>query len=238
MTLSETALRGGGQWGRYATALVAVVGGAVLLTLAVPRAIAAFAMLPGDPVLEAIQRGEETRESDVESLASSREAALAWIESGRMWTDLGLAQVRLVKTAGLWNEEGGRLLEQSASSLRRGLALAPANPFAWARLGYVELIRGGPSTAAAEALKMSMLTGAYEPHLMFSRLNLCLTAWRQFDEEGRRLVAEQIRFAWNRSRRTLVKLAARRDASQVVADALAESPKNVRAFSEALESLR
>ncbi len=218
--LTETAPRGSGRWARYAAAFLALVGGTVLLTSAVPRTIAAFSMMPGDSVLNAIQRDEQVRASDLELLASSREAALAWIEAGRVWTDLGLAQLRRANKAGLWTAEGRRHLDESVSSLRRGLALAPANPFAWARLGYVELVRGGPSTAAAEALKMSMLTGAYEPLLMFSRLNLCLRVWREFDEEGRALVAQQIRFADNMSRTRLARLVKKWDASPVVADAL------------------
>ena len=224
ISLTETAPRGGGQWSRHAVAFLALVGGAALLTSAVPRTIAAFSMLPGDPVLEAIQWGEQVRVSDLELLTSSREAGLAWIESGRGWTDLGLAQLRLVRNAGTWTAEGQRLLDQSASSLRHGLALAPANPFAWARLAYVELVRGGPSNAVAEALKMSIATGTQEPHLMFSRLNLCLRVWREFDEEGRALVAQQIRFADNMSRTRLARLTKKWNASQVVADALKDAP--------------
>lgn len=192
-------------------------------------------MLPGDPVLNAIQSGDDVRRSELEDLASSREAALGWIESGRAWTDLGLAQVRLANKAGL--DGGRRLLEESVSSLRRGLGLAPANSFAWARLAYVELARGGPSTAVTEALNMSMLTAPYEPRLLYSRLDLSLLVWRQFDEEGRALVAQQVRYAWEMSRPRLARLAQKRNASRIVADALADDPKDVNDFHDALNSL-
>ncbi len=192
-------------------------------------------MLPGDPVLNAIQSGDDVRDSELEDLASSRAAALGWIESGRAWTDLGLAQMRLANKAGL--DGGRRLLEESVSSLRRGLALAPANSFAWARLAYVELARGGPSTAVTEALNMSMLTAPYEPRLLYSRLDLSLLVWRQFDEEGRALVAQQVRYAWEMSRTRLARLAQKRNASRTVADALADDPKDVNDFHDALNSL-
>ena len=192
-------------------------------------------MLPGDPVLNAIQSGDDVRNSDLEDLASSREAALGWIESGREWTDLGLAQMRLAERAG--PDGGARLLDESATSLRRGLALAPANSFAWARLAYVELGRGGPSPAVIEALKMSMLTASYEPRLLYSRLDLSLLVWRQFDEEGRALVARQIRYAWELSRPRLARLAQKRNSTRIVADALAGVPKDVNDFHDALNSL-
>lgn len=237
ISLTETAPRGGGQWGRNAAAFLALAGGAALLTSAVPRTIAGFSMLPGDPVLEAIRLGEQVSVSELELLASSRQAGLAWIESGRGWTDLGLAQLRRVKNAGTWTAEGQRLLDESASSLRHGLALAPANPFAWARLAYVELVRGGPSKTVVEALKMSMSTGTHEPHLLFSRLNLCLKVWRQFDEEGRALVAQQIRFAEKKSRTKLARLAKKWNASRIVANALEDAPKDETDFNKAPKSL-
>ncbi len=128
-------------------------------------------------------------------------------------------------------------MEESVSSLRHGLALAPANSFAWARLAYVELARGGPSTAVTEALKMSMLTAPYEPRLLYSRLDLSLLVWRQFDDEGRTLVARQIRYAWEMSPPRLARLAQKRNASRIVADALADDPNDVTEFNDALKSL-
>ena len=233
--LTEPVPERGGRWPRKSAAILTLVGTAILLSLSVPRTIEVFSMLPGDPVLDTIQRGVEVPSSDLEDLASSREAALGWIESGRAWTDLGLAQVRLAERAGL--DGGRRLLDESVTSLRRGLALAPANSFAWARLAYAELGRRGPSTTVTEALKMSMLTASYEPRLLFSRLDLCLLVWRRFDEEGRALVAQQIRYAWEMSRPRLARLAQRRNASRIVADALAAVPKDVNDFSDALNSL-
>ena len=236
IALPGTAHRSVGQWARYASVFLALAGGAVLLTSAVPRTIAAFSMLQGDLVLDAIQTGQKVRVSDLEDLVSSREAALSWIDSGRVWTDLGLAQQRMVRKVGILSAEGRGLLDESVTSLRRGLALAPANPYAWARLGFVELIRGGPSMAVIEALKISMLTGTHEPHLMYSRLDLLLRVWPHFDEVGRVLVAQQIRIAWSRSRTKVAKLARKWSASEIVVDAL-DSPEDVRDFGEALKSL-
>lgn len=227
---NDTASEGRPRWRRLPAAVIALVAGLVLLTLAVPRTIAALVMLPGDPILNAVQGGGEVSQSDLEVLMGSREAALAWIDSGRVWTDLGLARLRLARKAGFSGVEGRRLLDDAISALRQGLALAPANPFAWARLGYVQLVRHGRSQAVAEALKMSMLTGSHLPRLMFSRLRLSLTTWRYFDGEEREMVKRQVRLAWKASPKKLVRLADRQNARRIVRRALADVPGAVAEF--------
>lgn len=233
---TDTASDGRPRWRRLPAALIALVAGLALLTLAVPRTIASVVMLPGDPILNAVQGGGEVSEPELKVLMDSRQAALAWIDSGRLWTDLGLARLRLARKAGFRGVEGRGLLDDAFSSLRHGLALAPANPFAWARLGYVRLLRHGRSQAAAEALKMSILTGSHLPRLMFSRLRLSLMMWRYFDGEGRDLVKGQVRLAWKASPQKLVRLARRRKAEKIARRALADVPGAVAEFDRLVAS--
>ncbi len=62
-----------------------------LLYLGAPRTIAAFVSLPGDYPLEQIQIRESVSTRNLETLIISRERALAWVEAGRVQTDLALA---------------------------------------------------------------------------------------------------------------------------------------------------
>ena len=220
----------------YPALLFALAGGLILLVLAVPRTFVSVVTLPGLHVLNAIQNDAEFSREDLQVLSRGLERASAWIDSGRIETDQGLAQLRLARTAGYRSEEGRRFLDEAGESLRRGLARAPANPFAWARLAFVRLAKDGPSKAVTEALVMSMKTGADDPRLRFSRLPLFLSAWEWFDEDGRRMAEAQIRRAWMTSPRTTAEIARRHDRSEAVRGVLAAAPDDLKQFNALMVS--
>ena len=98
------------------------------------------------------------------------------------------------------------------------------------------LILEGPTRSVADALEMSMTTGSYEPRLIFSRLEMCFIAWDQFDDEGRDLVAQQVRHAWKESPDSLVKLAKEKRAIQIVLNGLSYIADDLNAFRAKLAS--
>ena len=113
---------------RVAGSLLPLLLAVGLLYLGVPRTIAAFVSLPGDYWLEQIQIRESVSARNLETLIISRERALAWVEAGRVLTDLALAQLMLADASG---EDGGydqAGVARAIESLRVGLARAPARP--------------------------------------------------------------------------------------------------------------
>ncbi len=218
-----------------ATAGLVFLAGAVLLVGGVPRTIAALAMLPGGPVLSEIQNLRPVGRDDLEILIASQRRGLRFGESGRKRTDLGLAQLLLAREqAGL----GGikiEMVSQAIASLKTGLALAPANPFAWTRLAYAQSLMTGPSPSVASALRMALLTARYEPRLLFIRLELCLRSWSYFKPEDRELVFQQVRLAWRKNGKRLVELAVKMGQVNVVRAALLRSRKDLSAFEKRLD---
>jgi hypothetical protein len=191
--------------------------------------------LPGDYPLERIQIGENLSAGDLEILIVARERALAWVEAGRVRTDLALAQLVLAKASG---EDGGydqAGVARAIESLRAGLARAPARPYAWTRLALAELEAAGPSPTLAAPLEMALITARYIPHLLFARLDLCLVAWPYLGSDAREMVFEQVRMAWRRSPDRLVELALIMELVDVVRTALLISPLELEAFEKALQ---
>ena len=220
---------------RVAGSLLPLLLAVGLLYLGAPRTIAAFVSLPGNALLERIQIGESLSARDLEILIVSRERALAWVEAGRVQTELALAQLVLAKASG---EDGGydqAGVARAIESLRAGLARAPARPYAWTRLALAELESGGPSPALAKPLEMALITARYTPRLLFVRLDLSLIAWPYFEPDTRELVFEQIRIAWNRSPDRLVELALIMELLDVVRTALRISPLELEAFENRLQ---
>ncbi len=217
-----------------ATAGLVFLVGAVLLVGGVPRTIAALAMLPGGPVLSEIQNLRPVGRDDLEILIASQRRGLRFGESGRKWTDLGLAQLLLAREQGVRGGIKVEMVSQAIASLKTGLALAPANPFAWTRLAYAQSLMTGPSPSVASALRMALLTARYEPRLLFIRLELCLRSWSYFRTGDHELVFQQVRLAWRRSHKRLVDVAVKTGQVNVVRAALLRSRKDLSAFEKRL----
>ena len=219
---------------RAAVAVLSALVGMGLLYLALPRTVAAILMMPGDPVLTRIQKQEPVNTGDLETLIASRERVLSWVSSGRIRTDLGLAQLLLARrTEDATRFDRERALE-AIGSLREGLALAPASPHGWARLAYAELVTGGPSPAVARALAMSLRTAPFEPRLTRVRVELSLLAWPFLTTPTRGLVGDEIRLAWRQSRSELLEIARQSRRDDVVRAALSEDPAALSEFERLL----
>jgi hypothetical protein len=220
---------------RVAGSLLPLLLAAGLLYLGAPRTIAAFVSLPGDYVLERIQIGESVSARNLETLIISRERALAWVEAGRVRTDLALAQLVLAKASGEDGAYDQAGMARAIESLRAGLARAPARPYAWVRLALAELEAGGPSPEVAKPLEMALISARYIPRLLFVRLELCLIAWPYLNSDARDLVFQQVRIAWHRSPDRLVDLALHMERLDVVRTALLISPLELEAFEKRLQ---
>ena len=217
-----------------ATAGLVFLAGAVLLVGEVPRTIAALVMLPGGPVLREIQNLRPVGRDDLEILIASQRRGLRFGETGRKWTDLGLAQLLLAREQGVRGGIKIEMVSQAIASLKTGLALAPANPFAWTRLAHVQSLMTGPSPSVASALRMAMLTARYEPRLLFIRLELCLRSWSFFRTDDHELVFQQVRLAWRKNGKRLVDMAVKTGQVNVVRAALLGSRKDLSAFEKRL----
>ncbi len=218
----------------FPVAALAFLVGAALLYLGAPRAIEAVWMYSGNRTLLDIQAQRRVSNEKLADLIEALDDTMFLVESGRKWTDLGLAQLLL--SARTEDEpKAQELLSHARVSLRKGLALAPANGFAWTRLAYVEILISGPSEEVAGILEMAMLTTPFEPRLLFFRIELCFLAWPYFDEEDRDLVFQQLRYAWRESAKQLVDLATRAERVELVRDALASTPEDLDRFETLLE---
>ncbi len=171
----------------------AIVVGLLILYLLVPRMMANILMIPGHHIQESLQsRGDVSSEGYI-TLIASRMDALAWVDSGKIWGELGIAQSWYAHKTGFHRPSGRDALTNSITSLRQSLMLAPANTFAWTGLAYSYLARTGYSIQdITECLKISIMTAPYQPKLVFERLKLCLGIYSMFDEDGRDLIKSQI----------------------------------------------
>lgn len=234
---------------RYvAVSAITFIFGMSLIVLGVPRTIGAFVSFPSGPILSKIQFQKPIQQNEVETLIASQESSLFWGETGRKWTDLGLAQLLMAEQMVSDKPVRQSYITVAIVSLQKGLGLAPANPFAWMRLAYAEVLKEGPSRATASALIMSMLTAPFEPRLLFLRLELSFRTWSYFQSEDREMVFEQIRYAWHdtgirwlkrrvdKKRDKLVQLAMRTNRVNLVRAALLKTSADLSEFERRLRN--
>jgi len=223
------------RWPETARILIGLGLGIALLWLATPRTMAAFMNLPGDPVLQAMQTDQPVTSDDLRGFIISRENALAWIDAGRTWTDLSLGYLRL---AGQTEDDGTgatNYLELSAKALKTGLSKAPANPYAWARMSYLDLRLEGAGVDARNSLIFSLFTGPYERPLAESRVEYALAVWHELTVSQQALVQEQVVFLDRFDRWSLLGLIRQNLDAQVIAlTALANEPERKAALLAAL----
>jgi hypothetical protein len=188
---------------------LAILLGALILWLALPRVVASALLAMRDPVIERTDEGEQVSDAELLSLIASRELALSWVEDRETHAERATAIAKLAFHNSPENAAQEAPLKRAVDALRAGLALAPADPRGWMQLAYLRvLLDGDTSRQAARALLVSIRTGAFEaPDFLNQRLFWSLAHWSSFDDAERQQIGDQIRLVWQLTPSELAELA-------------------------------
>jgi hypothetical protein len=207
----------------------------LLLALGIPRTVGVILSARADPVLRKLQDHQPVQSDELMTLAGAQEAGRFWLADGRLRTDLGLAYLLLAEKLPRTDPNANAYLQRAIDALATGLARAPANPYAWARLAYAEALAKGWTRLAVSSLRMALITAPYEPRLLWSRLRMSLLAWPEMSSEDQELIFQQIRYAWQADPSELARLAVELKQVNLVRAALLLSPDESAAFEELLK---
>lgn len=130
--------------------------GAVLIGLGLPRLGAALALLPAQPLMDALAQGQRLTPAAVRTVEAAAARSLSLHTTPEALRAQAAAHLH-------------RNAATAAPSLARHLAAAPADPYGWARLAHARL-HAGDRAGAAEAAALSLRTGPWERELIVSRL--------------------------------------------------------------------
>lgn len=203
---------------RRGAALVALVLGGLLIGLGGPRLVAALLTLEARAVLWEVYGGRPVAEPRLIAAAEAIAAAGRWVRDGELETDRGLLLARAAESLPPGEARRHRLAE-ARSATEAGLAAAPGQPVAWARLAGLYQQAGDPA-AAVRALRMSMLAGAVVPALQSSRIELGLPLLPAMDAETLELFRRQIGLTWVMEPDFIIALGARPGLAALVRDGL------------------
>lgn len=105
-----------------------------LIVLALPRTVAALLTIPSAAILRSLQNQEAVGIEDLERVVSGQRRGLSLVADGRLATDLGLAELLIAERLPSDDPAVPAHFTNATNALKQGLALAPGNPYAWARL--------------------------------------------------------------------------------------------------------
>lgn len=223
---------------RTVVAALAAMLALLLIVLAVPRTIAALLTMPSSAVLRNLQNQEPVGVEDLETVVRAQRRGLALVGDGRLATDLGLAELLIAERLPAEDPDVAARFGNATTALKDGLALAPGNPYAWARLAYAEARQQGWTPLALSSLRLALLTSPYDPRLLWSRLRLGFLAWPYMPADDRDIVFQQIRWAFDENPKELARLAADADRVNVVRAALLRLPEAAAEFEKLLPAAR
>lgn len=180
--------------------LLALAAGIALAWLAVPRLAAGLIAGPFDATVEALgQNADAVPVQGLRLAASSRRNALAWQDDPHLAASLGAVEFALAQrplsSAGNAQTVDAARLRRSIAFLARGLAGAPAEPFAWIQLVHAARSAGAPAGTVDPALRLAVAAAPTHPRLVRPRLALALANWTHLSAATKAAFARQAELA-------------------------------------------
>jgi hypothetical protein len=220
---------------RRLIALPVMLTAAVILSLALPRALAGLVTGAGQPAIRKVDAQQPVSIDEVETLIAAQQRGLRITADPRLGLELGRGHLLMVEKLSLSNPAARAHLEQAIAALRGSVAAAPAAPLAWTLLAYAQFLRDSEWTVdSLAALQVAIETGPFDPSLLWSRLRLALFAWDDLPPDARDLVKQQIRFAWTLGAEPLAAMVSDLNRADLVRAVLQASPDDLAAFEKLL----
>lgn len=186
-----------------------VIGGCVsaaLLYLAVPMAVSAIQLLPGDVAASLVRRGALLSDSGMARLIDTRRAGLRWHDAAEPHGDIAALLVSVVLAQRTGNATVEEVLDRARGEARAALTLSPADAGNWQLLASIELLAGRQSDAA-RALAMSYRTNPHSAALGLARTTTGLNLWNDLDPATRPLVLVELKDAFRSDRELILQQA-------------------------------
>lgn len=207
-----------------------LVGGSIL-ALSVPRTVAEISLLTVGPIRQAVQQKKPVLFDELVRLHETQMAVLSSMPSGPLLIRRSATESAIAKIFPTKHPKRSQWDEAAESSTKLALLHAPANSYAWMRLAFMRLRSGSEDRTVGEPMMMSVLTGAREISLLFTRIGYAIRVWDQLSEEDIELIEDQILWADRVDRKRLIAIAKRnRNSMMIVFAAIARDLNQFRPF--------
>lgn len=195
-TVATTRTEAGGPG--WAATAVSLTLGLTLIVLALPRAAVeatVAASRPGLRMAESMPVGAATSPDVLASALATADIAAERDVSAEAWVVAGRFHAAAGRLAGSDARSGATRFQAAGDRFAHALALSPMDTRNWHRYTHA-LYASGQYLDAARAWRLSVLTGAFDSHMMFVRIRSGLALWRYMDLLAREAFGRQLLVHW------------------------------------------
>jgi hypothetical protein len=188
---------GSRRWQRAIPAALLLLCGVVLISLAVPRAGAAWAAMGARPAVDKALSGSKPTVAEFKACADSLESAARWNASARNTARRGYCELALAISAPAGSAERSAWTAQSERHVVEALTANPVDGAGWITLATVRTLRGAPGREVIEPLFASLDVAPNTQELWSARIDLFLRFWAFLKIDEMLRVRHQIRTIWS-----------------------------------------
>ncbi len=164
----------------------------VLLVFALPPFVARSVTVWDEETRSAFLSGKEISEGQARNYISGRESVVGWFPYSVFLNDLSMIALDHVTKD---PNHAQAYLDNAFYWQKKALRVAPADPYGWFRLAFIQE-RLGQKDKAAEAWLQSYMSAPYEPRLLLSRLGMAQRLHNNLGDDAPALILQLIRQAW------------------------------------------
>lgn len=208
---------------------VALCVSGLLIVPVWPRFVGGAIVAPYEDTLRDIARGKKVSSQVRRETETALRVAATW--SGRGANRQNLGSLRLVAAREAVSATDQRAaLDQAVSDLSDGLALKPANSYAWLQLAQAVRARRGAVPEMERYLDLSTRLARWEHRLVMPRLEVALGAWPVLGASYRANLPRQFERAVDTAPVALARAVRRNYALRQARQMLAASPLHLDRF--------
>lgn len=179
------------------TVAVTLLLGVMLSIYGTKHMVGAFYNITEKDIVSRLSKGKIVTQDELISFIESGERSLKWNDISTTHHNLGIVKMALAEKYGYGTAEAKELINSAREHQIESLFRAPANPYDWNRLAFINTLQnGGYNEDTRKALIMSVMTGPYELNLISYRLETAFGDWQNYTREQKELLNSQICIGW------------------------------------------
>ncbi|MGO1119642.1 hypothetical protein ACTL6U_13085 [Rhodovibrionaceae bacterium A322] len=215
---------------------VGLLVGVALISLALPRFWAGLPLMTHDYASSRIARGYQQDLPIIITMVEDYKSSLDRRYDPKVASELSRMEYAFAQTRGVPPRLSRTFLDDSVVHAKQSLAGQPLQTFNWAELANALAATQGVTENFQEALRLSMLSGAYQPALILSRIRLGLQSWPFLTDANKALIKEQVIIAARLYPARLVNVPRSNLQSRLVVHLLKSEPELLRSYQTILRS--
>ncbi len=172
-----------------------------VVAVALPRFRASINQIPVDAAVKQLTKNKTLTDDNLEELIKiTKESSAIW-DYSKYQNDLRALLTHKAKLKGFFTQEGQLLLKRAQQATEKSLSQSPADAHLWFQLARLKIAQQSDAKEIVSNLRLSMLTGPNELHVIINRLKFSYFYFNHFESNEYDLLSSQTLTVWKVAKR-------------------------------------